>query len=158
MLAQAQSAPVVLIAEDDPNDLLLLHLAYKRTGLGHLSLRFLPDGQLIIDYIVGRGQYSDREEFPLPSLLVLDLSMPRFDGLQLLDLRDTRRPVIQFPVVVFSGSASDAVHRNATSYDFVTAYFIKSERFDNMPPLLDQIRTEWHCRQKYVNPAPVLPQ
>src|SRR6476619_3845672 len=73
----------ILIAEDDANDVLLLERAFEKAGLRH-SLRIVRDGEQAIQYFSGQGVYSDRNKFPLPFLLLLDLKMPGTDGFDVL--------------------------------------------------------------------------
>jgi two-component system response regulator len=146
-LAQAQIAPVVLVAEDDPNDLWLMHLAYQSAGIRNVSLRFMSDGAQTINYILGEHPYADRDECPAPSMLILDPGMPRFDGFQLLEWLHSNRSSITFPVVVFTASMSAEMYQNFRRYDFITAYLFKAERYDHLPSILEQIRTDWDTLQ-----------
>src|SRR5262249_47901404 len=71
--------PVLLVAEDDPNDALLLERALRRTG-SPFKLMHVANGELLIAYLEGEGGYSDRAKFPHPWVILLDLKMPRKDG------------------------------------------------------------------------------
>jgi len=73
----------ILLVEDDPNDVFLLERAFEKAGLRDL-LKVVTDGGQAIDYLSGRGAYEDREQFPLPFLLLLDLKMPGTDGFEVL--------------------------------------------------------------------------
>ena len=59
----------ILLVEDDPNDVLLLERAFEKAGLRNV-LKIVLDGGKAIDYLSGRGIYEDREQFPLPFLLL----------------------------------------------------------------------------------------
>jgi len=64
--------PVILLAEDDPNDVFFMQRALAKAGI-NVPLQVVKDGQEALDYLAGAGKYNDRVEFPLPSLVLLDL-------------------------------------------------------------------------------------
>ena len=74
----------VLLAEDDPDDVLLTQLAFERARLAN-PLQVVRDGEEAIAYLSGEGAFADRDRFPMPILLLLDLKMPKMDGFQVLD-------------------------------------------------------------------------
>src|SRR5436190_17858455 len=75
---------VILVAEDDPNDVLLLKWAFARSQL-HATLRFVSNGLEVISYLRGEPPFADRTSFPLPRLLLLDLHMPAAGGFDVLE-------------------------------------------------------------------------
>ena len=74
--------PTVLVADDDDNDMLLLQMAFKKAG--HRFFR-VKDGVEAVAYLKGEGPFSDREKFPYPSCLLLDLRMPILGSLRMLE-------------------------------------------------------------------------
>jgi CheY-like chemotaxis protein len=79
----AGSLGAILIAEDIPDDAKLVHRAILQLQLEN-PIRIVKDGQLTLAYIRGEGEYQDREKFPFPALLLLDLRMPVIDGFEVL--------------------------------------------------------------------------
>ncbi len=69
----------ILLAEDDGNDVLLIQRAFQKAGLRE-TLKIARDGQEAIEYLGGEGAYANREKYPMPFLLLLDLKMPGTDG------------------------------------------------------------------------------
>ena len=79
----------VLLVDDSLDDRLFFKNSLRATSRLRL-LAEIEDGQVALDYFEGRGQFADRERFPLPDLLVLDLKMPRVNGFDVLDWLRTR--------------------------------------------------------------------
>ncbi len=94
----------VLQVEDDDHDVFFLKRAFDEAGISN-PLQTVHDGQEAIDYFAGVGRFADRPRYPLPCLVLLDLKLPRRDGLEVLEWlrRQPRLPAI--PVIMFSSSA-----------------------------------------------------
>jgi len=73
----------ILLVDDDANDVFLLRHAMKKAGLTN-PMQVVSDGQEAIDYLKGVGKFADRETFPLPILLLMDLKLPYVMGLDVL--------------------------------------------------------------------------
>ena len=95
----------VLIAEDDPNDILFLRRAFAKSGLRAL-LHEVVDGEEAKAYLEGAPPFDDRAANPLPDVLLLDLGLPRFSGLELLEWLRNQPGLSQIPTVVLTGSAA----------------------------------------------------
>src|SRR5882762_4014941 len=74
---------MILLVEDDPNDALLAQRALQRAGASQEILH-LQDGEEAINYLSGKPPFADRTRYPLPSLVLLDLKMPRMSGFDVL--------------------------------------------------------------------------
>jgi CheY-like chemotaxis protein len=94
---------VILVGEDDENHVLLLKRAFKQSCCLN-PVFYLEDGDQVIAYLEGRGKFSNRVEFPLPSLLLLDLKMPNKNGFEVLAWIRGHPTLSVLPVVVLSGS------------------------------------------------------
>ena len=97
------NAGVILLAEDDPNDVLLFRRAFQRAGFSNVLI-VLNDGEEALSYLKGEGQYGDRSAFPLPVLLLSDLSMPRVGGQELLQWVRTQPELKHLPVIILTSS------------------------------------------------------
>jgi CheY-like chemotaxis protein len=94
----------ILQVEDDENDVFLLDRVFKRAGIAN-PLHTATDGQMAIDYLAGTGQFADREKYPLPCLILLDLKLPKKDGLEVLEWIRQQPGLKRMVVVVFSSSS-----------------------------------------------------
>jgi len=95
--------PFVLIAEDGENDVELLRRSFQQAGL-NVSLQVVGDGEQCLAYLSGTGKYSNREEYPLPDLLLLDLKMPRINGFEVLKWIRAQGCLSALRVVVLTSS------------------------------------------------------
>src|SRR5690242_9739823 len=77
------SVGVILLAEDSETDVLLTRRAFAKANLLN-PLHVVSDGEEAIAYLAGEGRYANRAEYPLPELLLLDLKMPKKNGLEVL--------------------------------------------------------------------------
>src|SRR5512142_149337 len=93
----------ILVAEDDPTDAYFFERAFRRAGLP-VTLHFVRDGQEVLDYLQGSGQFADRTLHPRPQLVLLDLNMPRLDGFQVLTWIRKQPSLHHLQVVIFSSS------------------------------------------------------
>jgi two-component system, response regulator len=113
----------ILLAEDDLGHEAMFRHALNRSGIS-CRLDVVHDGTEVIDYLFSLGKYKDTKSQPMPDLLLLDLKMPKMDGLQVLQvLRRVRsEDGIRFPPVVVLTSSdldddiSDAYRWGAQSY------------------------------------------
>src|ERR1043166_5515933 len=112
----------ILLVEDDENDVFFFKYAMKKESLGN-PLQVARDGQEAIDYLEGTGKFANREEFPMPYLIVLDLKLPFVMGLDVLKwIRE--QPQLSPIVVVLSSSPENADIEAAYRLG-ATAYLVK---------------------------------
>ena len=93
----------VLYVEDEENDVAFMRRAFKREGI-ESALRVVSDGRAVFDYFLGGGKYADRNEYPLPSVVLLDLNLPQVPGFEVLRWIRNHPELARTPVVVFSSS------------------------------------------------------
>src|SRR4051812_16984700 len=93
----------MLVAEDLETDVFILKRAFTRAGV-NLPLKFVRDGQEVIDYLEGRGPYWNRFVYPLPRVLVLDLKMPRLNGFDVLEWARTKGGFKRLVKVILTSS------------------------------------------------------
>lgn len=105
----------ILLAEDDESDVLLIQRALKQLG-GNVQLYIVPDGEAAVEYLSGEGIYADRTKYPLPSMMLLDLKMPRRSGLEVLQWVREHPNLRRLPVVVLTSSVMPSDLRDAYNY------------------------------------------
>jgi CheY-like chemotaxis protein len=94
----------ILQVEDDENDIFFLKRAFKDAGINN-PVQAVSDGQMAIDYLAGTGEFADRERYPLPGLVLLDLRVPKRNGLEVLAWLRSQPQFRSLVVIVFSTSA-----------------------------------------------------
>ena len=98
----------ILLVEDDPNDVALFEVAIKQERI-RASVQQVADGKRAIQFLKGEGPYADREAYPVPDLVVLDLKLPLVGGLEVLEWRNTTEAMPTIPFVVFTGVPGEMV-------------------------------------------------
>lgn len=132
---------VILVAEDDPNDVLLLERAFKKVGIGMPSY-ICRDGGEAMAYLKGEGKFSDRGKHPFPRVLITDLKMPRCSGMDLLRWLQEHPECNMIPKIVLSASAQPADVKLA--YQLGTnCYFQKPGTSDELVELVRLAQTFW---------------
>jgi CheY-like chemotaxis protein len=135
-----------LYVEDDANDFALLKLASQKCGTP-FNLQHAADGEQAISYLDGAGACADREEYPFPDLILLDLKLPKLDGFEVLQWIRSNPATLSVPVVVLAGSSFRADIRRALELG-ANSYAAKPGRFEELQVLIDQIADVWLAREK----------
>lgn len=130
----------ILWVEDDANDILLGGRAMEKVGLGPATIA--RDGQEAIDYLSGKRKFADRSLHPLPSLVLLDLKLPRRSGLEVLKWLREQPELRRIPVLVFTSSKEPAdVNR---CYELgANAYLVKPVDMNALVDVLQKLRAFW---------------
>jgi CheY-like chemotaxis protein len=97
---------LILMAEDDADDRLLVQDAFAECGTSD-RVKFVADGEELVDYLLRRGKYEKAATSPRPDLILLDLNMPRKDGREALKEIRAHQELRRVPVVVFTTSRAD---------------------------------------------------
>jgi CheY-like chemotaxis protein len=135
------SLPIILHADDDPNDLLLFKHACHSANLPFL-LESVSDGELAIAYLSGSADYQDRVRYPLPSLVLLDLKMPRRTGFEVLDWIRNQPTLKRLPVVVLTSSKHEA-DINWTYEHGANSYLVKPVGFEALTDVVKTLHRYW---------------
>lgn len=139
--------PVILHADDDANDRLLVQIAFARAGLSCV-LRDAADGEEAISYLKGDGEYADRGRHPLPDLVLLDLKLPRKTGFEVLEWIRNNSETQDLPVVILSSSSHEKDITQAHEMG-ASDYFTKPVSIRQLQALLKEICQKWLNREVY---------
>lgn len=131
---------VILVAEDDPDDRLLIHEAFDESRLVN-ELHFVEDGEELLDYLLHQNKYADTAA-PYPGLILLDLNMPRKDGREALAEIKLHPKLRRIPVVVMTTSkAEEDILR---TYDLgVSSFIVKPVTFDSLVDIIRALGRYW---------------
>ena len=141
-MSKAAHRPItILMAEDDAEDRLLAKEGFEESRLAN-DLRFVEDGEELMDYLCRRGRYSDPASSPRPGLILLDLNMPRKDGREALAEIKAHPQLRSIPIVVLTTSkAEEDVVR---SYNLgANSYITKPVTFDGLVQALRTLGAYW---------------
>jgi CheY-like chemotaxis protein len=120
---------------------LLIQRAFQKAGL-HNLLKIVADGDQAISYLSGKGPYGNRERFPLPFLLLLDLKMPGTDGFEVLQWVRSEPELKRLLVVVLTSSNLQADVDRAYELG-ANSYLVKPVSFDEMVHLIQRFEAYW---------------
>jgi len=132
---------VILLADDDEEDRMLAADAMRESRVAN-DLRFVEDGEELLDYLYKRGSYAGPDAAPTPGLILLDLNMPRKDGREALREIKADPDLRRIPVVVLTTSkAEEDIYR---TYDLGANSFItKPVSFDGLVAVMRDIGRYW---------------
>jgi CheY-like chemotaxis protein len=130
-----------LLLEDDENDIFFMRRAWKQAGILH-PLFVLEDGQAGIDYLRGAGRFADREKYPLPYLLLLDLKLPKLSGKEVLSwIRE--QPEWRTLIVIALSSSSLDKDINDVYQLGANSFLAKPSTPDKRLALVKQVNDYW---------------
>lgn len=137
----------ILLVEDDANDILLIQRAFRQVNLVH-PIRIVQDGASAIAYLAGEDPYRDRDQYPLPHLILLDLKLPRRSGLEVLAWFKQQPSLRRIPVVILTSSREDIDVDRA--YDMgANSYLLKPVTLDNLFHMIEAISMYWLSLNQY---------
>ncbi|MCI0747713.1 MAG: response regulator [Verrucomicrobia subdivision 3 bacterium] len=126
-----EGKPVILVAEDNENDVVLLQRAFGAAGIVS-SRHYVSDGQEAVEFLRGDGRFADRAAFPMPDLLLLDLKMPRMNGFEVIQWVRAQSFLEHLRIVVLTTSSDIA--------DIERAYQLGAHSFLTKPANLDDFK------------------
>jgi len=125
--------PVVLLVDDDDGCAILLRAAMEKAAID-CSLQYVGDGKKAMDYLSGIGKYQDRNRFPMPSLVLLDLKMPSVNGFEVLHWKSKLPSLDWLPVVVWSTADIDTDQQEAIALG-ADSYLVKPMKLQDLMDL-----------------------
>ncbi len=131
----------ILLVEDDPNDVFLIQRAFRKANLAN-PIQVMNDGEAAVQYLSGQEPYADRDRYPLPMLMLLDLKLPRRSGLEVLEWLKQQPKLKRLPVVVLTSSREHTDLNRA--YDLgANSYLVKPVAFDSLLSMVQTLNQYW---------------
>ncbi len=131
----------ILLVEDDPNDVFLIQRAFRKANLAN-PIQVMNDGEAAVQYLSGQEPYADRDRYPLPMLMLLDLKLPRRSGLEVLEWLKQQPKLKRLPVVVLTSSREHTDLNRA--YDLgANSYLVKPVAFDSLLNMVQTLNQYW---------------
>lgn len=131
----------ILLVEDNRMDIELTLDAFKEARLMN-TIHVASNGQEALDYVFGLGMYADRNAYPLPNLILLDLKLPGIDGFEVLRQIKGAPLLKRLPVVILTSSKEEG--DRALSYDIgANSYLVKPVSFEGFLGVVKQIEGYW---------------
>jgi CheY-like chemotaxis protein len=143
----------ILLIEDDSNDILFMQRAFARAKIQN-SIYIVKDGDAAVSYLSGQGEYANRDTYPLPALILLDLKLPRRSGIEVLEWIRQQPHIRRIPVVVLTSSRESIDLERA--YDLgVNSYLVKPVQLEALSKMVEAIDIYWLQLNEYPPIQPV---
>ena len=140
-MSDQEKTVTFLMADDDPDDRLMTQKALRSYRLKN-GMRFVEDGEELMEYLLHRGRYADPASAPRPGVILLDLNMPRKDGREALAEIKADPDLRSIPVVVMT--TSKAEEDIVRSYNLgVSAYVTKPVTFQSLAEVMKILAIYW---------------
>ncbi len=139
----------ILLVEDNPNDAELTLMALKENKLANV-IHHVKDGEEALEYIFGTGRYEKRDTTVKPRVILLDLKLPKVDGIEVLRKIRSDDTTKNIPVVVLTSSKEERDLVEAYKLG-VNSYIVKPVQFENFIKIVKDLEMYWLV----INQAPV---
>ena len=132
---------VILVAEDEEDDILLLTYAFSKAGIDN-PVHFVRNGLELVSYLKGDGKYLNRDEYPLPDLLLLDLQLPGYNGFEVLAWVRSHPGLMRLRIVVLTSSNQERDVNHAYRLG-ANSFLVKPNDFVGLVLLAKLIQQTW---------------
>lgn len=131
----------VLHVEDNPDHANLVIRSLRMHRVAN-NVCLIEDGEAALDYLLRRGEYQDPKNSPRPHVILLDLRLPKVDGLDVLRVIKTTEELMKIPVVILT--SSNAERDVAQSYEYhANSYLVKPVGFDRFTEMMEHLGFYW---------------
>ena len=138
---------VILLVEDDPAHIEIIRRTFAESRLAN-RLISVEDGQEALDYLYRKGKYKDTDQSPLPNLILLDLRLPKVDGLEVLKTIKADPALSSIPVVILTTSPAESDMVKAYKYN-ANSYLVKPVDFSKFNQLMNTFGYYWIVWNQY---------
>lgn len=135
----------ILLAEDNPDDVLLFKRLLDKVS-PDLNIHVVRDGTETIEYLSGSGPFADRGEYPLPSLILLDIRMPKMSGLEVLEWIRRHPKLYDLPVVMLTDS--DSKEHVSRAYELKVNSYLNKKPSMELPQVFKDVMDCWCARDE----------
>lgn len=136
----SENAPILLV-EDNEDDVLFMRRAARHANVTR-TFSVVSDGQAAMDYLAGNAEYSDREKYPLPCFVLLDLKLPYKSGLEVLEWIRQQTELRPLPVIMFTSSGEPADVERAYRLG-ANGYVVKPSNMEQLIGIVRSISAFW---------------
>jgi CheY-like chemotaxis protein len=136
-----------MLVDDDPNDILLMKLAFDAAGLQH-PVAVLHDGEEAIRYLEGTGEFRDRSRYPIPCMMLIDFKMPKLNGIEVTEWV-RHHPALKKLIVIMISSSGLHPDIEAAYEAGVNCYVTKPSRLDQRTELILALKSWWLDRVEF---------
>ncbi len=131
----------ILVAEDNEDEIFLFQRALAKVPLSN-PVRFVGDGEQVLSYLRGEGEYADRTRYPFPRLVLLDIKMPRLNGLETLSAIRSDPQLRRLVVIILTSSGQERDVNRAFDLQ-ANSYLVKPSRPEALGNILARIKDYW---------------
>jgi len=141
---------VILLAEDNQSHAKLAMRSLEEHNLAN-TIVHVSDREAALDYLLRRGEYADPDLSPRPDVVLLDLRLPKVDGLDVLKEIKTRKDLLSLPVVILTSSAAET--DVAKAYELhANSYLVKPVEFTSYLKMMKDLGFYWLAWNRSPNP------
>jgi len=133
--------PTIFVVEDEESDRIFLQLAFEKAGITN-PIQVATDGQQAVDYFKGVGRFADREEFPIPYLVIMDAKLPRVGGLDVLKAIRAQPGLKGVIVLILTASEHSKDITNAYQIG-ANGYLVKPHTLEGLQRMIQALRDFW---------------
>jgi CheY-like chemotaxis protein len=131
----------ILLVEDNEDDVYFMKRAWAKAQVMH-DLHVVEDGNEAVDYLMGNGRFEDRDAFPIPALVLLDLKLPLKCGLSVLEWIRSQPHLAPMLVIIFTSSRESGDMQSAYRLG-ANSYLVKPTSMDHLLQLVSAIKHYW---------------
>jgi len=136
----------ILLIEDDPEDILIIQMVLKKAKVPN-ELFVVQDGRAALDFLQHRGKYSGNNGAPRPEFILMEIDLPKLNGIELLKQLKSDKKLRSIPVTIFTHSDRD--EDVVTSYQLgANSYLRKPLGFDNFVSTVRSLYRYWTALAK----------
>jgi len=140
-MTRGTESTVILVADDDIDDRLLLRDAFEESEISN-ELRFVEDGEKLLAYLRHEGEYAEKNSSPRPELILLDLNMPKMDGREALRIIKADPKLQRIPIIVLTTSQSE--DDIVGTYNLgVSSFICKPATFEGLIKMVRVLSAYW---------------